>query len=170
MPHFVDKMRLPVRVQVSGEEPMIGFLSVSPQSALHEGPETLLELLNTAQRMVPLVMAADSSVLLLTREHLDWVAPDPSVATDLVRPRPYLVTREERVAAEWLDGRRVEGLMPMELPRELNRASDYLNGQDDFFPLVTPSGTLLVNKSRIRGVRIFGSSPRPRASVFDTAA
>lgn len=170
MPHFVEKRRVPVRVQCSGDEPMIGFLSVSPQSALHDGPETLLELLNTAVRVVPMILAADSSVLLLTRQYLDWVTPDPSVESDLVRPRQYMITREERVAVEWLDGGHTEGLVPMELPRDLNRASDFLNGQDDFFPLVTPSGTTLVNKSRIRAVRIFGMSPRPRASVFDTAS
>jgi hypothetical protein len=52
-------------------------------------------------------------------------------------------------------------LLQLELPNELNRASDYLNLADDFFTLETSEGLLLVNKFRVREVRVFVASPMP---------
>jgi hypothetical protein len=166
MAQYVEKMRVPVRVRLFGGEAFDGWLSVAPHSAIREGPETLHELLNSPVRVLPFILAEDESVMLLSREHLNSVEPTPEADPELVRPPHYLVTREEQVAVEWLDGHRAEGIIPMELPRDLNRASDYLNGDDDFFPLITADGTQLVNKLRLRGVRIFSESPRPEAVVL----
>jgi hypothetical protein len=49
----------------------------------------------------------------------------------------------------------------MELPEHLNRISDFINQTDDFFPLATRSGVLLINKARIASLRLFESSPPP---------
>ena len=108
--------------------------------------------------------------MLVTRQHLDWVEAAEDADPELVSPRPFMVTREEVVAVEWLDGTRFEGRLPMELPNDINRASDYMNSDDDFFPLVMDSGTLLVNKLRLRAVRIFSASPRPAATIIEFPA
>jgi hypothetical protein len=52
----------------------------------------------------------------------------------------------------------------MELPETLNRASDFLNGEEDFFPLVTKQGIVLLNKHRVLYTRVYESSPLPLGS------
>ena len=51
----------------------------------------------------------------------------------------------------------------MELPEDLNRASDFLNGDGDFYPLMTRDGTVLINKTRVIDVQVFQESPLPVA-------
>lgn len=170
MAEYIGKMRVPVRVRMPGTEPLGGFLSVAPQSAIYEGPETLFELLNAPLRVLPFILASDESVVLLIREHIDWVEAGEDVEPDLVSPRLFMVTREETVAVEWLDGSREQGRLPMELPNDINRASDYMNSDDDFFPLATHTGNMLVNKRRLRAVRIFSASPRPTATIIEFPA
>ena len=166
MAQYVEKARVPVTIQFFGGGAADGYLLVAPHSAIRVGPETLLEVLNSTQRVLPFILEQDESVMLVTREFIEVVAPDEDADPELVSAPHYLVTREEQVTLEWLDGRSAEGLVPMELPQDLNRASDYLNGEDDFFQLNTTSGTLLVNKRRLRGVRIFSASPLPAAMVI----
>jgi hypothetical protein len=161
MARYIEKLQAAVRVSQPGEEPVDGWLSLSPQAQFHDGPETLLDLLNSAVRVIPLVRGAGQPVLLLTRLSLDWVMPAPDVTAERVGPRTYRVTREERVEVRFVDGRRIEGLVQMELPEDLNRASDFLNGAEDFFTLLTPFGILLVNKASVRETLVYQSSPRP---------
>jgi hypothetical protein len=161
MTRYIEKHQVPVRVSWPGQEPQAGFLVPAAQSPHHEGPETVLDLLNSPLRVVPLVRGPGESVLLLTRLSIEWVMPDPQVPANLVCPRTYLVTREERVELHLVSGGCLKGLIQMELPEELNRASDFLNLPDDFFPLVTPFGRLLVNKHHVRETQVFASSPRP---------
>jgi hypothetical protein len=170
MAEYIGKLRVPVRIQLPDTDALDGFLSVAPRSAIYEGPETLYELLNAPQRVLPFIVASDESVILICRQHLDWVEAAGDADPELLSPRPFMVTREEVVAVEWLDGMRLEGRLPMELPNDINRASDYMNNDDDFFPLVMESGTILVNKLRIRAVRIFTASPRPAAKIIEFPA
>ncbi len=161
MARYIEKDRAAVRVSEPGRDPMDGFFALAPTTPLRDGPETILDLLNSKQRVVPFIHGEDRTVLLLTRLNIDWVMAGPGVDRDHVCPRNYIVTREERVQVSFLDGRVIEGLIQMELPEDFNRASDFLNGTDDFFPLVTRLGTLIVNKARVRETLVFETSPRP---------
>ena len=161
MARYIEKLQAAVRVSQPGEEPLEGCLSLSPQAQYHDGPETLLDLLNSGVRVLPLLRSGGEPALLLARLQLDWVMPAPEVPRELVCPRAYLITREERVGLQFADGRSLEGLIQMELPEDLNRTSDFLNGPEDFFPLLTPFGVVLVNKSSVRETLVYESSPRP---------
>jgi hypothetical protein len=160
VPRHIEKLLVPVRVVLGGES-IVGSVSVAERAELRHGPETLLELLNTPKRVLPLLREQDQAIVLINRLGIEYVEPDSSVETTLVRPDNYLVTREERVEVRFLDGNSVEGRVEMELPEHINRASDFLNGPEDFFPLVTRNLTILVNKSRVSGTRVFESSPKP---------
>lgn len=161
MARYVHKLQASVLLSRPDEEALEGYLSLSPRAESHDGPETLLDLLNSSARFIPFVPADGGPVLLLARLQLDWIMPGPEVPADVVRPSTYLVTREERVGLRFTDGRRIEGLIQMELPEELNRASDFLNGPGDFFPLLTDFGILLLNKATVRETEVFESSPAP---------
>ena len=163
VPQFIDKLRVAVRLVLLAEEPTAGSLSLAPHSERHAGPETLLERLNDRVRVLPFERASDDAIMLVTREHIEWVMPGADIEPALVRPPTFAFTREERVRARLLSGAFFDGVLAMEMPHEHNRASDFLNGEDDFFVLTSPSGTVLVNKSRVVDIHVYGA--RPRASV-----
>ena len=157
MPGFVEKLRVPVRLSVAGEAPYEASLSLLPLAEMHAGPETLLERLNSRTRVVPAIRARDGAVVLVTRAALDWVEAGADVSPELVRPSAYQLTREEHAELLLAGGESVRGVLAMELPEAYNRASDFLNGDDDFFAFATDTGTRLVNKARVLEVRLLGA-------------
>ena len=157
----VDKLLLPARVILPGLEQLVGSFALLPASPFRDGPESLLELLNSPVRVVPIIRESDDAVLLISRLAIDWVEVSSQVEPELIRPRSFLVTREEHVQVRLMNGRLVEGRVTMELPDHLNRVSDFLNMPEDFFPLATRSCIMLFNKSHIAGARLFHTSPRP---------
>jgi len=165
MPEYVVKQRVPVTVGLPGEKPAMGEFSLAPQVATRQGSETILELLNSRVRVIPIVMSDTDSVLLLTRQSIEWVLPSKEVDPELVCPPPYLVTREESVHVTFNDGRTASGIIQMELPANMNRVSDFLNTTGDFFPLRTQHGVMLVNKDRVRNTRVHMPSPPPIYSI-----
>lgn len=167
MPEYIDKLRVTVRVSRPGEPALEGTLSLLPHSASHAGPETLLELLDPPAGFIPFERSADDAVLLLSRPDIQWVMAGLDVDPDLIRPPAYRFTREERVRVALRDGDVLDGLIQMELPETVNRVSDYLNGSERFFPLMTRQGTFLVHKAAVREVCLYDSSPLP---VDDRAA
>ena len=161
MPEYVDKLRVTVWVSRPGDPAVEGTLSLLPQSAHHAGPETLLDLLDRADSFLPFERTADDAVLLISRPDIQWVKAGPGVDSELIRPRAYRFTHEERVRICLRGGETLDGVIHMELPENLNRVSDYLNGHERFFPLATREGMFLVHKSAVREVCLFDSSPLP---------
>jgi hypothetical protein len=161
MPEYVDKLRVTVRVSRPGEPAVEGTLSLLPHSAHHAGPETLLELLDPSAGFLPFERTTDDAVLLLSRPDIQWVMVGLEVDPELIRPPAYKFTREERVWVSLRDGDVIDGVIQMELPENINRVSDYLNGPDRFFPLTTRQGTFLVHKAAVREVCLFDTSPAP---------
>jgi hypothetical protein len=161
MARYVEKIRVLARVVIPREQPLDGMFSLGPQSQHHEGPETLLERLNSSDRVLPFQRDRDGAILLIQRRDIECVEPGRGVDATLVRPPTWRVTREERVQLRFSSGKEVSGALQMELPEDFNRASDFLNGPEDFFALVTPQGVLLVNKNCLSTVRVLERSPRP---------
>jgi hypothetical protein len=162
---FIPKLRVSVRVAQPGLSPTEGYFSLAPHAEFHSGPETVLERLNTRDRVVPFQRHADSATMLLSRHELEWVAIGPGVNEEWICPPTFAVTREERVRVRMRSGEEIEGLLRMELPELVNRASDFLNGPDDFFALVTADGVRLVNKHAVLDTRVYESSPLPVGHV-----
>jgi len=167
MPEYVEKLRVAVRISRTGQPPVDGQLSLAPDSALHGGPETLLELLDPAHGFLPFERAVDDAIVLLAREDILWVMAGPNVDVELVRPQVFRYTREERVRVSLRSGEDIDGLIQMELPQNLNRVSDYLNGPERYFPLATRRGTFLIHKAAVREIFLFEASPLPVGEAFD---
>ena len=164
MPEYIEKLRTLVSYARPGEAPVHGVLALSSSAPFHEGPETILERLNSVERVIPFESPDGSRVTLVTRTDLLWVAPRPGTDPKMVGPGTFLVTRQEDVRVRLDGGETLEGVLQMELPDGYNRVSDYLNGPEDFFPLATPDGPFLVNKLRVREVQVFRASPKPLAA------
>jgi len=161
VPSYIEKLLVPATVAVSGSEPYVGAFALCVHSPHRAGPESLLELLNSAARVVPFVRSGDDVVMLLARQAIEWVEIDHDIDPTWVRPRSYVDSREEQVHVQLLDGRRLEGKVTLDLPEHLNRISDFLNLPEDFFVLIRPRSILLLNKARLASARLFESSPRP---------
>jgi hypothetical protein len=82
------------------------------------------------------------------------------VPAEHIFPPDYVVDFEEFVHVQFLAGRTIEGQLQVEKVDESTRASDYLNGPGDFFPVVTRLGILLANKSRVRETVLVESNER----------
>src|SRR5205823_11212006 len=117
-------------------------------------PETLVELLNVPLKVVPFVQRDDPTILLLVRQTLEWVATGTGVAAELVAPPDSGVMHEQRVEIRFTEERRLEGVVRWAAARTDVRLSDFLNGSGDFFELRTEMGRRLVNRQRIREIRI----------------
>lgn len=154
VPPHVDKLRALVRVSYFGNEPVDGFYHLSPRAAFHAGPETVLELLNSKLRVIPFLASGDDAVRLLTRLNIDWVMAGAHVDESLVCPPEFTGRLGEVVQVSFQDERRIEGTLRVESSQQQLRASDFLNLSDDYYPLDTRVGILLVNKSRVRETRI----------------
>lgn len=161
MTQYIKKIKAPVRISRVGEAPLDGHLFLSPNTPVHPGPQTVLERLNTADRVIPFERAADRTILLLSPENVMCVAPGGQLDPGLFCPPTWFVTREERVRLRLADGLDLEGMLRLDLPVECARASDFMNGPGDFFPLATPREILLINKRRVLEMVVTESPPAP---------
>jgi len=162
-PSYISKLRVPVRVARALETPLDGVLCLSPSSAVHVGPETILERLNAPDRVLPVEPISGDGILLVARLDIEWVSPNPGIDYRMIGPTTFRVTHQERVLVRLRGGDSLEGVIQMELPEGYNRVSDFLNGSDDFFPLATAQGVFIVNKHAVREVSLFEPSPLPIA-------
>ena len=155
------KYRMPVQLSIAGGPAITGWVSMSRHSEFRSGPQTLLERLNERVRVVPVVEGETTH--LVTRALIEWAEPAPGVDAALVGPSAFAVTREERAHVRLRSGEVLEGLIEMEMPQGYNRTSDFINGENDFFPLGCGERTLLVNKRRVRDVRLDAAGGRAAA-------
>lgn len=162
-PGYVTKIRVPVRIARAHETPLDGVICLSPSAAVRPGPETILERLNSSDRVIPVEPLAGDGMRLVARLDIEWVAPNPGVDYRMIGPATFRVTHQERVIVRLRSGDSLEGVIQMELPEGYNRVSDFVNGEDDFFPLATALGVHLVNKHAVREIALFEPSPLPLA-------
>jgi hypothetical protein len=165
---YIEKLQVTIGVSRAGEPDIEGCCSLSPVAEHHAGAETLLDLLNAPRRVIPF-QRQDGVTLLLARHDIQWVFAGPDVPMEWVRGRGFRCTREERVRVRLSGGEELEGLLQMELPDPVNRASDYLNGPDDFFPLTARDGVYLIQKHHAREMVMFEASPMPVARASGIA-
>src|SRR5690348_5627940 len=55
MADYIEKLRVRASVSMPGREPMTGYFALAPQAEFRLGPETLLERLNTQDRVIPFI-------------------------------------------------------------------------------------------------------------------
>jgi hypothetical protein len=136
-----------VTVAIAGLDPEEHYLYLSPYSEHRDGPESMTEYVNGERRFFPMMSAG--ALKMINRDQIVWVRYEklPNIV-DLE------VTIIERLTIlELSDGSRIEGVVPIDRPREHSRISDVLNDTSEkFIRIDDEEETYFVNKRFIRCV------------------
>ena len=151
------KLRVAVHLSQPRLDPRDGWMLLFPHIDDSGRAETVLELLNSDRLVVPFLEWSDSSVLLLVRENIDWVAIGADVPGEMVFPPDRKSALSERVEISFIDERRIEATIRWGEIGSHVRLSDFLDSRDLFVLVEAGFGTLIVNKRRIRQIRILNS-------------
>jgi hypothetical protein len=139
-------------VRLRNGDTVAGYVFLDYIDVIHRGDQTLLDKLNDDFPWFP-VNGDDKDVEILNRRHVVLVQPGTSVAADLVRPDLRETAgghvRIESVTLRLASDLTLEGQVPMELPEEFSRISDFLNFPQDFFAVETDDGPVLVSKRHV---------------------
>src|SRR5438552_6906094 len=110
MTPYVQKIRVPVRLSQPNQDPRDGWFLLFPGAGDGDSPESIVELLNSPRVVLPFVQD-DRTILLLTRQNVDWVAIGANVAEELVVRPGFTVTHSQRVELRFVDESRVDGVV-----------------------------------------------------------
>ncbi|HEV2720286.1 MAG TPA: hypothetical protein VG323_09745 [Thermoanaerobaculia bacterium] len=136
-----------VTVALLGTDPEEHNVYLQQASPRHDGAETMAEYLNSARRFFPMLCAGVPKMV--NRDQILWVR-----SPKMLDPESLEVTLIERLTIlELTDGSRLEGVVPIDRPREQSRISDVLNDATESFLRIDGEGeTYYVNKGFIRTV------------------
>jgi hypothetical protein len=147
MTYQVPMIEVGVTVALAGLEPEEHFLFLAPYSDRRDGPETLVDYLNSRRRFLPMIVAGAPKMV--NRDQILWLQCEKLL--EMADFDATIVTRLTIV--ELSDGSRLEGVVPIDRPREQSRISDVLNDEDELFLRVDgDDDTWYVNKGFIRSV------------------
>lgn len=136
-----------VMVALLGTEPAEHCVYLHQASPIREGPETMTEYLNGTRRFFPMLCSGVPKMV--NRDQILWVR-SPKTFNPEVLENTLI---EKLTILELTDGSRLEGVVPIDRPREQSRISDVLNDPQEAFVRIDGEGeTYYVNKGFIRTV------------------
>ena len=147
MAYQVPMIEVAVTVAMAGLDPEEHFLYLAPFSDRRDGPETVAAYVNGRRRFFPLV--AGGVPKMINRDQVLWMRYEklPSIV-DL-----EATIVEKLTILELVDGARIEGVVPIDRPREQSRLSAVLNdAREEFLRIDDSEETYYVNKAFIRRV------------------
>lgn len=155
MSFAVPRVAVAAHVQVAGGAPRPGQVFVAERVPQHDGPETVLEMLNRPEMFFafrPEDPAKGEGFIFMSKAQTVSVAQDRQAPiSDPARLSAAKLIGLELVLA---DGSTISGWASVELPPEQSRLLDYLNASDDpFFAVWTHAATHNVNRSHVRFAR-----------------
>ena len=127
----VEKYRRKATIVLSDQSQLTGYIFLNASTETVPRLQTILELLETEGRFLPFENV-NGDCEFLNQEHIVWL-------TSAVEPEPdnSLIEPERREVTVFLaGGKRIRGEMVMELPREKDRMSDWLNSAGRFLTLL----------------------------------
>lgn len=147
MSYSIPMVEQAVMVALLGADPEEHFLYLHQSSPTRTGPESMSEYLNGERRFFPMLCAGVPKMV--NRDQILWVRSPKAFDAEALE-----ITIIERLTIlELTDGSRLEGVVPIDRPREQSRISDVLNDPREAFLRIDGEGeTYYVNKGFIRTV------------------
>jgi hypothetical protein len=149
MTDWLSTQRLHAKVTFAEGYSIEGDLHLQPGTALHQGVETPLEMLNRAEKFFAMTLPS-GSVTLVAKAQIALVICH-SVVSDRELER-LAAAKSVILEVQLAGGHEVRGSAHLELPDSRSRALDFLNASDRFFALSDGETTWYVNRDLIRQV------------------
>lgn len=145
MTYQVPMNEVAVTVAISGLDPEEHYVYLAPFSERREGPETMADYVNGRRRFFPMV--AGGAPRMINRDRILWLRSER--LREQYEAESTLI--EKLTIIELTDGSRIEGVVPIDQPRETSRLSDVLNDSREVFLRIDDEDeTYYVNKRFIR--------------------
>jgi hypothetical protein len=136
-----------VMVAIAGVDAEEHYLYLAPYSERRDGPESVADYVNGRRRFFP--MMTSGAPKMINRDQVIWIRYEKLPA--IVELEMTVI--EKLTILELADGSRMEGVVPIDRPREQSRISDVLNDpREEFVRIDDEHDTYFVNKRFIRSV------------------
>jgi hypothetical protein len=149
MTDWLSTQRLQAKVTFAEGYSIEGDLHLQPGTALHQGVETPLEMLNRPEDFFAMTLPF-GGVTLVAKAQTALVAC-PSVIPDQ-DPERLAAAKSIFLEVELAGGHEVRGSAHLELPHPRTRAMDFMNISHRFFALSDDETTWYVNRGLVRQV------------------
>src|SRR6266513_4425550 len=131
----------------------------------HDGPETVLELLNRPEGFFAFRPAEDGEILLVSKVQTVSLSVDRQAP--IADPARLSAARTLGVEVVLAGGATLGGWASVELPKQHARLLDYLNAsQEAFFAVWSHAATHYVNRAYVLFARPLGGAMAPRIDPF----
>ena len=138
---------IPARLRLTAGDPRTGTIFVADRVPQHEGPETVLEMLNRPEGFYAFRPESGDGILLVAKAHTVALAVDEPAILDPARLEAARMAELEVVLE---GGTTLMGRASFELPDFHQRLIDYLNAsQDPFFAVASGDTTHYVNRAHV---------------------
>lgn len=144
----IPRTTVQAQLVLTAGAPAPGAVFVMDRAANHDGPETVLDMLNRAEPFFPFRPdARPDSVLLIAKAHTVMVAVAGAPFNDPVRAAAAQTADLELVIE---GGATITGRAQFELPDAHRRLLDFLNAsRDPFFAVAEATTTNYVNRAHV---------------------
>lgn len=130
---------------------LFGALFVQGRVPHHDGPETLVEMLNRPEPFTAVALTG-GGVVFVPKAQIALILAEPAPPPDDDGARQSTV-KLVGLELEMLGGKVLTGLVSVDLPPTHARPIDFLNEAGAFFTLTTHSATWVVHRAHLRGAR-----------------
>ena len=156
MGDWVSTERIKADISLAEQVGLKGELHVQGRVAHHDGPETLLEMLNRDDTFFPVTLP-DGKVAFVAKAQVAVVTCSPEVG----QSDPDRLSAAKTIALEIImaGGAEFRGWATLELPPTRARTLDYLNASGLFFSLQGEDAVRFISRSHVRVVRPLDHRP-----------
>lgn len=144
----VEKFKCRANVHFSTGGSLDVHFFLGHQAETHNGPETVLDLLNSDRTFIPIEDILMDEVLLIGKTRIVYVELPEDAAVLQGESAAELP-----VTVELVNGESLRGSFPTDLPPESRRASDYLNLMPQYICLQSNPKRVVINKSYVLSVK-----------------
>ncbi len=146
MSEFQETYRVPVTVTLSDGTSVEGEIHLQTGSALHEGGETAVEMLNRPERFFA-VSFPSGDVALLCKAQVAVVTCEADLWQ--ADPERLLISKKFLLDVSVIGGKRICGSAYWELPSTHPRPQDFLNSPETFFEITEEGNVHCVNRTLV---------------------
>lgn len=148
----IQRVKAKATVFFPNGEPLEGSFFVSPISELHEGEQSIAELLEEGRSYIPFEND-EGELLLLPVQAIERITTQkPPAISCQASPHGPSFGEKALVRVTLLSSKTLEGSIPFDMPPSHARISDFLNRGTKFFTMMIKGEPNLINHGHVRSI------------------